>query len=147
VGHLIHIVSTYIHKEHSESMIDAARAVEQELDLAIGIITWVPGTLEVPFAVRELMERTDADGIVVFGVQALGKTKHGEVIAHQVTGALISLQLQYRLPMAIAIIGPCAPLEYAAQKAAPTAQKAMRAVAHMIQLKEQFDKLSPGRTA
>jgi 6,7-dimethyl-8-ribityllumazine synthase len=130
----IHIVAGFIHREICEQMIKAAHELIPELDLLIDDVTWVPGSLETPLAVQSVIQRDRPDAIVVFGVQAQGKTKHGEVIAHQVTSKLLDLQLRERMPMAVAIIGPNATLEHAEAKAKYTAQKAIRAAVHMVKL-------------
>lgn len=122
-----------------DSMIEAARQVTQELDCTIDRVVWIPGSLEAPLAVKELIERDRPDAIVVFGVQEQGETKHGEVIAHQATSKLLDLQLAYRMPMAVAIIGPGATLEHAQEKAQRTAQKAIRSAVHMTRLITNFD--------
>jgi 6,7-dimethyl-8-ribityllumazine synthase len=131
----VHVVAGYIHREICESMITYAKSLENELEAVIERVIWVPGNLETPFAVNETIKNAAPDGIIVFGVQASGKTKHGEVIANQVTRKLLDLQLRYRMPMAVAIIGPNASLEYAKTKAQASSLKAMRAVVHMIKLK------------
>ena len=128
----IHVVAGFIHREICEQMVTHAREMTEELDANIEKVTWIPGTLEAPLAVKHIIETQHPDAIVVFGVQERGKTKHGEVIAHQATSKLLDLQLAYRTPMAIAIIGPDATLDHAAQKAKYSAQKAMRAAAHMV---------------
>jgi 6,7-dimethyl-8-ribityllumazine synthase len=135
----VHIVAGYIHQDICETMIEAARQIQAELDCRIDRVVWIPGTLEAPLAVKELIEKDRPDAIVVFGVQEQGKTKHGEVIAHQATSKLLDLQLAYRIPMAIAIIGPGATLEHAQEKAVRTAQKALRAAVHMTRLMNDFE--------
>lgn len=135
----IHVVAGYIHQDMCETMIAAARQVAPELDCEIDRIVWIPGSLEAPLAAKDLIERDRPDAIVVFGVQEQGKTKHGEVIAHHATSKLLDLQLQYRMPMAVAIIGPGATLEHAKEKAERTAQKALRAAVHMTRLMTDFD--------
>jgi len=121
-------------------MVTHARLVTKELNAKIEAVTWIPGSLEAPLATREIIERKRPDAVVVFGVQAHGKTKHGEVIAHQVTAKLLDLQLAYRMPMAVAIIGPNATLEHAALKAKYSAQKAMRAAVHMVMLARELQR-------
>ena len=138
----VHVVAGVIHREICEQMVMHARAVTEELDVIIEEVTWIPGSLEAPLAVKEILESRCPDAIVVFGVQSRGKTKHGEVIAHQATSKLLDLQLTYRVPMAIAIIGPSATLQHAADKAAYTAQKAMRAAAYMVGLVQGLRKKS-----
>ncbi|MFA4845716.1 MAG: 6,7-dimethyl-8-ribityllumazine synthase [Patescibacteria group bacterium] len=134
----IHIVAGFIHREICETMVEAARDLSDELNVNIEPVTWVPGSLEAPLAVKELIETDRPDAIVVFGVQEQGKTKHGEVIAYEVTSKLLDLQLNNRMPMAIAIIGPCATLEHARGKAKYTAQKAIRAAVSMVSLLQKI---------
>lgn len=134
----VHLVVGYIHKEICDRMIDAVQSIADELDCRMGRVVWIPGSLEAPLAVKELIERDRPDAIIVFGVQEQGATKHGEVIAHQATSKLLDLQLQYRLPMAIAIIGPGATLEHAKEKAVRTAKKALHAAVHMVKLTHDF---------
>jgi 6,7-dimethyl-8-ribityllumazine synthase len=128
----IHVVAGFIHREICEAMVTHARAVTEELDATIEQVTWVPGSLEAPLAVKGIIENKRPDAIVVFGIQERGKTKHGEVIAHQATSKLLDLQLAYNVPMAVAIIGPDATLQHASRKAKYSSQKAMRAAAHMV---------------
>lgn len=130
----IHIVAGYIHQDICEIMIEAAKQVEGELECQIDRTVWIPGSLEAPLAVKELIERDRPDAIIVFGVQQQGKTSHGEVIAHQVTSKLLDLQLEFRMPMAVAIIGPGATLDHAREKAVRTAQKALRTAVHVVKL-------------
>jgi len=134
----IHIVAGLIHREICERMISYALEVIEELGATVEAVTWVPGSLEAPLAVKLIMDARRPDAVVVFGVQARGKTKHGEVIAHQVTAKLLDLQLAYGMPMAVAIVGPNASLAHAAQKAKYVSQKAMRAAAHMVSLQREI---------
>lgn len=138
MSYRIHIVAGFIHREICESMVAFAQDVSVELDCVIDRVIWVPGSLEAPLAVNEIIASDRPDAIVVFGIQQKGKTKHGEIIAQQVTNKLLDIQLQQRMPMAIAIIGPGTTLEHAAGKAQYVSQKAMRAAVHMIHLLEEF---------
>ncbi|MBT4255421.1 MAG: hypothetical protein HOD87_05100 [Gammaproteobacteria bacterium] len=130
----IHIVAGMIHRDICKEMIDAAKRTAPNLGIVIDKIVWVPGSLEAPLAVQTAIKNDRPDGIVVFGVQQKGKTNHGEVIAHQVTSKLLDIQLAFTMPMAIAIIGPGATLEHAQNKAVRTAEKALRAIAHMMDM-------------
>ena len=128
----VHVIAGQIHRDLCEQMITHASGVLEELDAVITDVTWVPGSLEAPLAAKAIIEHHRPDAIVVFGVQAAGKTSHGEVVARVATRALVDLQVAFNIPMAIAIIGPNASLEHAAAKAEYVSQKAMRAAAHMV---------------
>ncbi len=130
----IHLVAGYVHRDICEEMVRHASAIARELDSVIEEVTWIPGSLEAPLAVKRIIDSKRPDAVVVFGVQEQGQTRHGDVIAQQVTGKLLDLQLTYMMPMAVAIIGPGASLEHAAGKAEYTSQKALRAAVHMFHL-------------
>jgi len=76
-----------------------AGAISNEVDATIEQVTWVLGSPETPLAVKEIIESKHPDAIVVVRVQQRGKTKRGEVVAHQATSKLFDLQLTYRTPM------------------------------------------------
>lgn len=118
-------------------MIASASAEAQVHQAIVAHVTWVPGSLETPLAAKLVIERERPDAIVVLGVQQRGKTKHGEVVAHQATGKLLDLQLAFGMPMSIAIIGPGATLEHARGKADYVARKAVRAALHMVALSQR----------
>lgn len=131
-----HIITTQINEKLVDSMIVYAKSYAPSVNINIINITKVPGTLEMPFCANEiLLNKTKIDALLIFGVVIKGKTKHGEVIAHQTTKALLDLQIQYRTPMSIAIIGPCSTIEHATKKAKKTIEKAMRAIQSLIKFR------------
>lgn len=130
----IQAVVTEIHRELSERMLTDAKAVAKPLGARIVYTTRVPGSLEVPLAVQQLLAVRSVDAVVILGMIQKGKTKHGEVLAHAVTSELLRLQLKYEMPMAVAIIGPDATPEHAEGKAKATAEKAMRVAVRMVQV-------------
>lgn len=136
----LQVVITEINREVSEKMLAGAKGVEESVGANIIHVTWVPGSLEVPFAVQEILAVRSVDAVVVLGVIRSGKTKHGEVLANAVTSKLLDLQLQHKMPMAVALIGPCASLEHADGKAKATAEKAMRVAVSMVKLQRELRK-------
>jgi 6,7-dimethyl-8-ribityllumazine synthase len=128
----IHIITGAIHRGICQKMVDAAKDLACDLDCEIDRVVWVPGSLEAPLAVLQLIEVDRPDAFIVFGVQQQGKTRHGDVIATQVTSKLLELQLIHRMPMAVSIIGPGATLDHASNKAEATGRKALRAARDMV---------------
>jgi 6,7-dimethyl-8-ribityllumazine synthase len=76
------------------------------------------------------------NGLLILGILEKGETNHGEVIAHQVTKTLLDLQIKYRIPMSIAIIGPNSTIEHAEEKSQRTTEKAMRVLLSMMEFKK-----------
>ena len=94
----------------NEDITDAlAKACRDEL-AALGVAdddiehVSVPGALEVPVALQALAERERYDALVALGCIIRGETYHFELVANE-SGANVSrVSLDYRLPIANAII-------------------------------------------
>ena len=136
----IHVVASYIHRDICEKMVAHAEIAARDLGAEIKRVTWIPGSLEAPLAVKCIVESDRPDAVVVFGVQERGQTKHGEIIAHQVTSKLLDLQIALKIPMAIAIIGPGATLQHAEGKAQRTSEKAIRAALDMVKIVSEISR-------
>ncbi len=86
-----------------------AQACHQEL-LAAGVQAadmdnvMVPGALEVPVAVQALAERGGYDALIALGCIIRGETYHFELVANESGAGVTRLSLDYRLPIANAII-------------------------------------------
>lgn len=65
----------------------------------------VPGSWEIPLACRALIDR-GIDGIVALGCILQGQTAHAKLLAADVAGALMNLQLETRIPIAWGILTP-----------------------------------------
>ena len=64
----------------------------------------VPGSWEIPMAVKELLVKEDIDGVVALGVLIRGATPHFEYIANEVAKGLAMLSLEHRKPVSFGII-------------------------------------------
>jgi 6,7-dimethyl-8-ribityllumazine synthase len=64
----------------------------------------VPGSWEIPMAVKELLIREDIEGVVALGVLIRGATPHFEYIANEVSKGLAMLSLEHRKPVSFGII-------------------------------------------
>jgi len=66
----------------------------------------VPGSWEIPILVQKIAESKKAkyDGIIVLGVIVKGATFHFELIANEVTSALMSLSIENHIPIAFEIL-------------------------------------------
>ena len=64
----------------------------------------VPGSWEVPMAVKELLLKEEIEGVVALGVLIRGATPHFEYIANEVSKGLAMLSLEHRKPVSFGII-------------------------------------------
>jgi 6,7-dimethyl-8-ribityllumazine synthase len=64
----------------------------------------VPGSWEIPMAVKELLIKEDIEGVVALGVLIRGATPHFEYIANEVSKGLAMLSLEHRKPVSFGVI-------------------------------------------
>jgi 6,7-dimethyl-8-ribityllumazine synthase len=66
----------------------------------------VPGSWEIPILVQKIAESKKAkfDGIITLGVIVKGETFHFELIANEVTSALMQLSIDNHVPIAFEIL-------------------------------------------
>jgi 6,7-dimethyl-8-ribityllumazine synthase len=129
----IGIITGDFHKELAEHMIEVATAEAVRLGAEIAAVVRVPGSYEVPLLADALLGRGGFDALVVLGCIERGSTLHGEVMGHTVHAALVQLQLQYKRPIGIGIIGPGATVEQAEERKTDYAAAAVRATMRSLE--------------
>lgn len=66
----------------------------------------VPGTFEIPLALRRLLSRPDVDAGVAIGAVVKGKTGHDELIAAAVASELQRVMADTGKPIGLGVTGP-----------------------------------------
>ena len=94
----------------NESVTNAlATACKNEL-IALGVLErhidhiYVPGALEVPVALQSLAEQNKFDALVALGCIIRGETYHFELVANESGAGVSRVALDYKLPVANAIL-------------------------------------------
>ena len=84
------------------------RAIERAKEIGAKIIkiVEVPGSFEIPFAAKELLEIKEIEGVVTIGTIIKGGTDHDNVVAHSVARKLLDLSCEYNKPVSLGISGP-----------------------------------------
>lgn len=121
------IVAAEFNKELVQFMIDTAQKELASAGAVLVQVARVAGSYEVPLMADIHLSREGVDAVVVLGYIERGETLHGEVMGHVVHQALVDLQLKYRKPIGIGIIGPGATLEQAQQRKGSSAVAAVQA--------------------
>jgi 6,7-dimethyl-8-ribityllumazine synthase len=94
----------------NESVTNAlATACKNEL-VALGVLErhidhiYVPGALEVPVALQSLAEQNKFDALIALGCIIRGETYHFELVANESGAGVSRVALDYKLPVANAIL-------------------------------------------
>jgi 6,7-dimethyl-8-ribityllumazine synthase len=70
-------------------------------------VVHVPGTWEMPLAIRALIAReARPDAVIALGCILQGQTPHAKLLGADVASALMSLQIEHKIPVAWGVLTP-----------------------------------------
>jgi len=115
-----------------EVMLEVAKNRAQDFGIEVAEIIWVPGSMEIPLAIKGLISRDDIDGAACLGIIEKGETQHGLVMGQAVVKTILELQLEFDKPIGLGIIGPGAEPEHVEPRLAPHARGAIDAIAAVL---------------
>ena len=99
-GKFIIVVADY-HRKYAEGMVRAARAVLKGHRVEE---VRVPGTFEVPLAVKRALKKKP-DGVLALGLVWQGETLHADLILKSATEALMRMMLEAEVPILHHLVG------------------------------------------
>ena len=132
LAHNIAIVVGSFHRQHAEIMLESAVKTASDMGLSIVQTIRVPGSMEKPLALKQLLLDSSVDGAVVLGVIEQGQTSHGLVIGQAVMNAIIELQLKLMKPIGVGILGPNIQIDQIPERLEPYAKHAVTTVSYML---------------
>lgn len=102
----IAIVKSNYHSDLTKSMTNACQkelVAKGVLEKNITILE-VPGSWEIPLIVKNLAQNKTCDGIVACGIIMKGDTYHFEILAEECARSLMSISLEFNIPVAFEIL-------------------------------------------
>ncbi|MFN3384922.1 MAG: 6,7-dimethyl-8-ribityllumazine synthase [Archaeoglobaceae archaeon] len=66
----------------------------------------VPGTFDIPIAVKKMLEKGSVDAVVAIGCVIEGETEHDEIVAQHSARKIMDLSIEYGKPVTLGISGP-----------------------------------------
>ncbi|WP_120969612.1 6,7-dimethyl-8-ribityllumazine synthase [Comamonas sp. lk] len=128
----------------NEGITNTLYATCREELLALGVAAdnidhvTVPGALEVPVALQAMADTDQYDALVALGCIIRGETYHFELVANESGAGVTRLSLDYRLPIANAII-TTENTEQAIARQTEKGRDAARVAVEMANLLNTFD--------
>lgn len=125
------VVSTFNYEITGEM---ARRAQQRAKELGARIVKSieVPGSFEIPLAVKELLEDKNIEGVVTIGTIIKGGTDHDDVVAHTVARKLLDLSCEYNKPVSLGISGPNITWQQSEKRIEEYALRAVDSVVKML---------------
>ncbi len=127
----IGIVVSEFHYDITSKMLERAKAHASLLGADVEV-KWVPGSFDMPLAIKNFLERKDIDGVATLGAVIKGDTDHDQVVAAQVSRKITDLALEYNKPVSLGIIGPNASRAMAVERIEEYAKRSVEAVIKML---------------
>ena len=94
------IVASHYNNTYVQPMVDSASSEINELEPGAGVhLVRVPGSFEIPLAVKLVAMQRKFDAILALGVILQGETAHADLIGRSVTAALMNIALEFRVPV------------------------------------------------
>ena len=94
------IVASRYNSAYVQALIDSATAELNEVEPGADVhVVRVPGSFEIPLAVKLVALQKKVDAILALGVILRGQTAHAELVARSVTTALMNLALELKIPV------------------------------------------------
>ena len=98
----------------------------------------VPGTFDVPIAIKKILEKSDVDGVVTIGCVIEGETEHDEVVAQHAARKIMDLSLEYGKPVTLGISGPGMG-RIAAHQRVDYAKRAVEAAVKLVRRLKEYE--------
>jgi 6,7-dimethyl-8-ribityllumazine synthase len=122
----IGIVVSEFNNDITIPMLDEAKKfANNDLNLRIAYICFVPGVFDMPIMIEELLKKKDVDAIVTLGAIIKGETSHDRLIARTTAESISELSLKYNKPISLGITGPDMTFEQAEARIIPVTQHAI----------------------
>ncbi|MBI4406879.1 MAG: 6,7-dimethyl-8-ribityllumazine synthase [Candidatus Kerfeldbacteria bacterium] len=131
------LLTTTINPETIAEMVAAAGAEINLHGAELIVTSKTLGCLDMPIIAKQLLERTDVDGLVLLGAVAKGDTQHDELVVNTMTQAIVQLSLQYNKPVGFGVIGPGATKEQFKNRTVEYATRAVQAVVQNLNVLNQ----------
>ncbi|RLG87107.1 MAG: 6,7-dimethyl-8-ribityllumazine synthase [Thermoprotei archaeon] len=112
------------------------------LGAEVSYVLKVPGTFEIPLAVKKLLTKDEVDAVVTLGAVIQGETKHDEVVANQAARKIMDLGIEYGKPVTLGIIGPGATRIQALERVEDYARRAVEAAVKMVKRFRSLERVS-----
>ena len=128
----IGIVVGEFHYDITENMLN--KAVEHANFLGCNVVEVfkVPGSFDMPLAIKTLFSKEGIEGVVCLGAVIKGDTDHDQIVAQHAARKIVDLSLEYGKPVALGVSGPGMTRVEAVERIEDFARRSVEAVVKMI---------------
>ena len=100
----IAIVTALFNEELTTKLEQGAISQLAEFGMEPMARVYVPGAVEIPLAVKALLDKPECDGVVALGIVIRGETSHYDYVCNAVERGCSQLALEYKKPVAFGVL-------------------------------------------
>ncbi|MFX1237921.1 MAG: 6,7-dimethyl-8-ribityllumazine synthase [Promethearchaeota archaeon] len=120
------------HYDITENMMNKAVEHAEFLGCKVVEIIKVPGSFDMPLAIKTLLEKDTIEGVVCLGAVIKGDTDHDQLVAQHAARKMVDLSLEYDKPVALGVSGPGMTRVEAVERIEDFARRSVESVVKMI---------------
>jgi len=102
----IGIVASQFNYDITFAMVELAKDHARFLEANVVKVLQVPGTFDMPLAIKKMLEKDEIDCVVALGTVIEGSTEHDEIVSQHAARKMVDLSLEYNKPVALGVSGP-----------------------------------------
>ena len=102
----IGIVVSDTYADITEAMLTVAQKHAEFLKVDVAQVMHVPGSFDMPIAVKHLIKKSEIDGVVTLGAVIEGDTDHDNIVAQNAARKITDLSVAFDKPVSLGISGP-----------------------------------------
>lgn len=128
----IGIVVGEFHYDITENMLNKAIEHAEFLGCQISEIIKVPGSFDMPLAIKTLLIKENVEGVVCLGAVIKGDTDHDQIVAQHAARKMVDLSLEFDKPVSLGVSGPGMTRVEAVERIEDFARRSVESVVKMI---------------
>ncbi len=113
-------------------MLQRALAHAEFLGATVEKVFKVPGSFDMPLAIKKLLEMENIDAVVTIGAILKGDTDHDQVVAQHAARKMMDLGLEYNKPVSLGVSGPGETRAEATERIEEYAKRSVEAAVKMV---------------
>ena len=129
---MIGIVVGEFHYDITKNMLEKAKEHAEFLGCEVAEVITVPGSFDMPLAIKTLLAKDKIDGVVCLGAVIKGDTDHDQVVAQHAARKMVDLSLEYNKPVSLGVSGPGMTRMEAVERIEDFARRSTECVVKMI---------------
>ena len=128
----IGIVVGEFHYDITENMMKKAIEHAEFLGCNVLDIVKVPGSFDMPLAIKKLLSKSEIEGVVCIGAVITGDTDHDQIVAQHAARKMVDLSLEFDKPVSLGVSGPGMTRMEAVERIEDFARRSVESVVKMI---------------